>query len=140
MVNLWHLAIIGVAVIAFVLLFAGCGSFNTANYPIRPLVSNQTLQASKSPVAYIRIARTMPLQALQDSKGVKALGLETAIVGGAVEAVGGIVKAVPKVEQSWSHIRNSNAFETIEVYGAGLAGEDLRALTGLAESLRRKIP
>ena len=132
------MAIIGGASIVF--LFTGCGSLSTANYPIRPLVSNKTLQDSKAPVVYIRIASTTPLQALQTRQGVKALGLETAIIDGAVEAIQTGIDAVPKVEQSWSHIRNSNAFETIEVYGAGLAEEDLKAMAELAGALRRKVP
>ena len=137
MVYLWHLAIIGVAVIAFILLFSGCGSLSTANYPLRPLVSNKSLQDSKAPVVYIRRASTIPLQALQARGGVKALGLETAIVGGAVEAIGGVVKAVPKVEQTWSQIRNSNAFSCVEVYVSGLTNAgDIEAVGKILAGLK----
>lgn len=78
----------------------------------------------------------MPLQAMQTKGSVKALGLETDLVAGGVEAIGKVAEAYPKIVGSYASIRNSNAFSQVEILVKGAKGaEDLAGVKALLETL-----
>ena len=81
----------------------------------------------------------MPLEALRAGGGVKALGLETDLIAGGVEAIGKVAEAYPKIVNSYATIRNSNAFSQVEILVKGAKGaEDLLAVKGLIDSLSKR--
>jgi len=112
--------IITIGLTIMLLAICGCASFTTANYPLRPNISNKSLQRASGVVVYYKQTKELPKEVLlvvgKDGKPINTLAVWEDIAKGAVE---GAVSVIPAVDKEQVGLRKETGVSNIEVFTSG---------------------
>jgi len=132
--------LIGVAFFIMGGFVSGCASM-TANYPLRPQVSNRTMRKVDGMVIYYKETRTIPNEILlelvkkaSDEGKVSVASIDPSTL---VEFLDKLINAYPEVVKSHSSIRNNNGMFMTECFiGGAKTVEELEKASQVIESMK----